>query len=336
MRLNLNKILNSFLTIISVAYLSGVCMWLILRFLFHDSWWWLFFLNALSLYIFAFIPVIFICLLFLRNKILTVLLVLLFLVPMFLFGELFIPKKASISAYNISVMTYNLNFNTNHNSKIIFSIHASEADVIALQELNVTTAELIKIELIKKYPFQILNPANDVSGMGIISRLPIKQSNDDLPGVWLGRPQIIDLELNGELIKIINIHSTSIVLDSFSTIKEGVISREEQAHFLIDYIQKYNYPTIIMGDFNLTDQNHAYKILTNKLTDAWRRKGFGFGHTFPGGAGRYKIYGKYIPQWLFRIDYIFYTSRFNIKKIYLGEWDGISDHRPIVAKLLLK
>jgi len=333
-RLNINKLLATFWAAVFWAYLSGVYVWLILKFLFYDRWWWLFFLNSLSLYLFVLVPVVLIYAWFLKNKIIAFLSALLFLVAILFFGGLFVHEQAIISKYNISVMTYNIfGFNIDDNDKIITSVRHSGADVVALQELNNITAELVKKELIREYPFQILNPASGVHGMGVISRMPIKEIPDQLLGNWLGKPQIIELELNDRLVKVVNIHSTSVVLDSFLSIKHGVEAREQQARSLVDYVKKYKGPIIVAGDFNTTDQSYAYKILTSALIDSWRDKGFGFGHTFPGGVNRYKIHGILIPQWLFRVDYIFHTTHFNTQEIYIGEWNDISDHRPVIAKL---
>jgi endonuclease/exonuclease/phosphatase family metal-dependent hydrolase len=100
---------------------------------------------------------------------------------------------------------------------------------------------------------------------------------------------------------------------------------------------------IVAGDLNATDQNHAYELIANELHDAWRRVGFGFGHTFPGhptrdeGGSRPSILGLSSPLWLIRIDYIFHSQELEATSARLGLYPGPggSDHRGVVATLTL-
>jgi hypothetical protein len=73
------------------------------------------------------------------------------------------------------------------------------------------------------------------------------------------------------------------------------------------------------------------------LHDAWREEGFGLGHTFPGsdipGSSRPNFGSWYVPQWLARIDYIFYSTHWEALEARLARVDGVSDHRGVVAIL---
>jgi endonuclease/exonuclease/phosphatase family metal-dependent hydrolase len=68
--------------------------------------------------------------------------------------------------------------------------------------------------------------------------------------------------------------------------------------------------------------------------------GWGVGHTFPGvlssKSKRLNIAGVDVPTWLIRIDYVFHSSHFHAVEAHIGPWDGYSDHRPVIAKLVLK
>ena len=116
-------------------------------------------------------------------------------------------------------------------------------------------------------------------------------------------------------------------------------AREHQAQVVSEYAAQVETPLIVTADLNATDQNHAYHIVTDQLNDAWREVGWGLGHTFPGGQiptmPRLTISGTPWPQWLARIDYIFFSDDWQAVAAHTGLWDGFSDHRPVIAILLL-
>jgi endonuclease/exonuclease/phosphatase (EEP) superfamily protein YafD len=99
-------------------------------------------------------------------------------------------------------------------------------------------------------------------------------------------------------------------------------------------------PLIVTTEFNATDQSRAYRIITQQLGDAWREAGLGFGHTFPGGPSpgiwRPMIFDYPLPMWVARIDYSFHSHHWQAIRAELGRWDGVSDHRPVIAVLKLK
>ncbi len=107
--------------------------------------------------------------------------------------------------------------------------------------------------------------------------------------------------------------------------------RERAAQIVATFAANHPHPTIVLTDFNVTDQTTAYAILTGPLRDAWREAGWGFGHTW----GRTVIRGVRIPVWFVRIDYVFYSPHWRALSAHTGPWDGISDHRAVSATLVL-
>jgi endonuclease/exonuclease/phosphatase (EEP) superfamily protein YafD len=86
-------------------------------------------------------------------------------------------------------------------------------------------------------------------------------------------------------------------------------------------------PGILMGDFNLTDQNDNYTLLSDAgLTDAFRAAGWGFGFTWP---SRSRIG---LLRLLVRIDYIWHSAHFRTIHAWVGP-DAGSDHLPVLARL---
>jgi vancomycin resistance protein VanJ len=117
--------------------------------------------------------------------------------------------------------------------------------------------------------------------------------------------------------------------------------REDQCRLLAEFAGAHPGRLIFAGDLNATDQNAAHAIVTHNMIDAWREAGWGMGHTFPGkptpdiGGSRPVILGIPVPQWLVRIDYIFHSNDLKTIDARLGPGDGGSDHRPIMATLVL-
>ncbi|NJO84853.1 MAG: hypothetical protein HC828_20205, partial [Blastochloris sp.] len=55
----------------------------------------------------------------------------------------------------------------------------------------------------------------------------------------------------------------------------------DQIEHLLSEIEPISGPLVVMGDFNMSDREPGYKLLTGSLRDAFREAGWGFGFTFP-------------------------------------------------------
>jgi endonuclease/exonuclease/phosphatase (EEP) superfamily protein YafD len=321
----------------SWLYLSFLWAGLLLRAIFADKWWWLGFANFLTLY--WFLPLLIIIPLALVGKKRG-----LFIVSgtstavfLLLFSRLFLPNlPASSTDTTLTIMSYNL-LGTNQDWPAIqAAILASNADIVALQELNREMADSIRQKLVVQYPYQILDTQDS-----LISRFPITLTRITLPGNWGSPPQIYLADFKGEQITLINAHFYASVHNYDRPLMDWVFrEREEQARIVGEFAAESGMPTIVAADFNATDQSKAYHIMTDELADAWGEAGLGLGHTFPGGPSpgveRPVLWGRPFPMWVVRIDYIFYSDDWTAVDAALGEWDGTSDHRPVIAKLALK
>ncbi len=123
--------------------------------------------------------------------------------------------------------------------------------------------------------------------------------------------------------------------------EQSIRQREEQSHRIVDFVGAHTtQPIIVTGDFNMTDQNVSYNFVAGVLRDSWREAGLGLGHTFPSNnlnaRPTFNVAGLYPMMWLVRIDYIFHSAHWHAVSADLGNWDGQSDHRPVIVKLLLK
>jgi endonuclease/exonuclease/phosphatase (EEP) superfamily protein YafD len=331
--------LFSVLIILSWSYVTLLWLYIFLKFTFQDRWWWLGFLNSFTPYWFA--PLLFVVPLAftMRQRLLQMVSLVSVGVFLILFGQLLVPKwnKGNPTEPTLTVMTYNL-FGGNQDWDAIHqTISSSNADVIALQELNREMAAMIQTELMEKYPHQIIDSQDS-----LISRYPITLTDATLSDSWGSPPKIYMIDVNGQPITLLNAHFYASLpnFDDRYFMDWVFREREHQAQLVTQFAAQVKTPLIVTADFNATDQSQAYQVITGQLKDSWREAGWGFGHTFPGGPipdlPRPTVAGRQIPMWIARIDYIFYSDNLEAVEAKLGTWDGISDHRPVIAVLELQ
>jgi endonuclease/exonuclease/phosphatase (EEP) superfamily protein YafD len=333
--------MRRWLTRLVEAYVAGLLGWALLRALAGDRWWWIFVLNTFALYLFVPLPAAALVALRSRRRRLWVAVGTGLALAGWCFGTLWLPRWPPREARGptLTALTFNTLGFSQRPEATLAAILAAGADVVALQELNPEMASVLRAKALDQYPYQILDPQPGVTGMGVISRYPLARSEETLPGAWAGQPQLLRLDLSGVAIELLNIHARATDItsaDRVGTIRE----RERQAQALAAFAAGRSAPLVVLGDFNTGDQSVAYATVAGALRDAWREVGAGIGNTFPGaassGSSRTKIGGVYVPQWLVRIDYIFHSHHWQTLEASIGPWDGVSDHRPVLAKLALR
>ena len=108
------------------------------------------------------------------------------------------------------------------------------------------------------------------------------------------------------------------------TYREGALRRAEQAQILRRRIAQESLPVLVVGDFNSTPHQWAYRHIAEGLqrTDRWSP--WGRGGTFP-------------AQWpIVRIDHVLAGPAWEIVGTRVPGVEGaalMSDHRPVVARL---
>lgn len=347
-RESIRRWLDARLVTLARVYFTLLFGWKILHAFFGDRWAALFLLNTFSAYLFLPLPII--CLIAWKTRRREVWFgsAITFIIAVILYGNLFTPKFAlNTSSTPLSVMTYNmLGYNTARPEVVIKTIRQANADVVAIQELNPEAAELIHHELVHEYPYQILDPQAGVIGAGVISRFPLRDTGETLPGEWIGVPQILSLDWNGSAVTLLHVHMHPTYVSPITLIvapeiaEQSIRRREEQSRRIVAFVNAQPaLPLIVTGDFNLTDQHTGYQLLTTVLRDAWHQAGWGLGHTFPSNNLNARhtpnIAGMYPMMWLVRIDYIFHSPHWRAISAETGPWDGFSDHRPVIVNLIL-
>ena len=330
---------------LSWFFMALLLAWFVGYLVIGDRWRYFGLVNLLAVYLFLPLPFLLLSAVIMKRTSLWVGFTLGLVAFIFLWGFQFNPFRLPvfrkvISEPALSVMTYNVLAWHDYTGPIIQTILHEKPDVLFIQELNNNLARTLQNELIDEYPYQILQPADNPTGIGVISRLPINETGVVMPGGWIGGPQVLSLDWQEMQITIVNIHMTSTTgINSRAHIERTFDQREDQARMLVEFARGRG-PIIVAGDANSAPQNDSYRILASELEDAWRKAGFGLGHTFPGstipGSDRPRMGNWYVPAWLTRIDYIFHSDHFETVEARTALIDGVSDHRGVLAVLMVR
>lgn len=242
----------------------------------------------------------------------------------YLFGGLFLTGPSGQKAcqvpksVSLRVMTYNISHGLASSAALVDVMERSGAEVIALQELPSGQADIVREELKDLYPHQVFY-GKGFSGIALLSQYPIlDEESFTLKGP---RPYLrAKVDVEGEPLMIFVAHPV-VRMGPGSHDAPGRSDMQRLAEMALGEGR-----TILLGDFNFTDQNQGYRVLTRAgLVDAHRSAGWGLGLTYPkkGWSG-----GVRLP--LVRIDFVFLAGEICAQRAWVGE-DGGSDHLPVLA-----
>ena len=334
--------MRSIVRVASWAYLIMLLAWFLAYLLTSDRFVFLSLINYLAVYLFFPLPLVLIAALLSKQRELWIGFSLGALAFFWLWGSLFFPslKRPASTSPTLTVMTYNVLAWHQFNSAVLQTIRAEDPDIVLLQELNHGLAKALQAELGTEYPYQVLEPVDNPTGIGVISKYPIHPTGERLPMNWVGGPQVLELLWNGEKITLVNFHMYPTTrLGPRDVVEASIRSREAEARLLADLAHRSGL-VIMGGDANTTSLSKSYRILTSELQDAWHQAGFGLGHTFPGstipGSDRPHLGSWYVPPWMVRIDYVFHSTDWVTLSARLARFDGVSDHRGVIAVLKLE
>lgn len=254
-----------------------------------------------------------------------------------LYGVRFQPRQvAPKEPHMITVMTHNLNAFNDDTGALRDLTLREQVDVLFLQELGRWIQPITPTDLEESLPNSIINPTHNLYGMGIFSQFPLRTvAAPELAPFSQHTQAAIVAHPTGDILAI-NIHNISVSLEGPSfpqKIRREMAERQAVAEATLALINRLNLPAIVAGDFNSTEFSRTHARYEQLLIDVWDAKGRGFGHTFPGGPVRPKVLGIPSPEWYVRIDYVFVTPDFAVEDARIGHWNGMSDHRPVVATL---
>src|SRR5205807_2175283 len=118
-------------------------------------------------------------------------------------------------------------------ARVIEVIRAEDPDVVMLQEVGPQLSMALRDQLRTEYPYQVRAPSSGVSGMATISKLPLRERDEQLPLRWVGPPQVMSLDWQGQHLSLVNVHMN---IPPFAPELQG--TRELQAQALVDYARR--------------------------------------------------------------------------------------------------
>ena len=334
MKLKSRRIRCQDLVAVSGAYLLMLFAWLGLYLATGDRFTVIGLLNFVAIFLFVPLALVLIVAITCRSRWLGIGFIIGAAALIWFWGDLFIPRfNRDLSGEpTLSVMTYNVLAWHSQYEPILETIRLENPDVLLLQELNHGLADILQKDLIDDYPYQVLDPVDNPTGIGVISKFPIQPSEVILPQLWA--------DWNGAQITLVNFHMFPTTgLWPLDEVDRSIRFREQEARILAG-LANQSHSSIMGGDANTTSLSDAYKTITGILTDAYRSAGFGLGHTFPGstipGSDRPHIGRLYLPAWVTRIDYVFHSDDWITISARTAHIDGVSDHRGVIVELAQK
>lgn len=237
--------------------------------------------------------------------------------PMYLPRNITPPSDAQL----LKVLTYNINLSPSDLEQIADDIRTIDADIVAIQEVTIASANLFDAALSQQYPYRALHPVQGFHGQGILSKYPIIE--DEFWKMYLGHQRAV-IDVNGTEITVYNVHPVHHVLPFWGF---DIRPRTEEVNAFLAKAAQDDTPILIAGDMNMTDQAGDYQLITRTVSDSYREVGYGMGTTFPAHI-------PFLPS-LVRIDYVFHSDEFTAIKADVLTSTGGSDHRPLVVGLAL-
>jgi vancomycin resistance protein VanJ len=231
--------------------------------------------------------------------------------------------SASAPTFRLRVMTFNAHYSNEDGQGVARMIRAENPDLVALQEFTSPLSSSLPSELASDYPYALLDDA-ELPRLGLISRYPLIVRSPP-PGSWRTLAAALTTPV-GE-VSLWNVHSASSVSQSgWETQRQTFLAIARQ-------VTAQRVPTIVLGDFNTTDQAENYRLIADHLTDVHRAVGWGLGFTFPGRWLDESGLSLPVATPMLRIDHVFVSEHWMPEDVRVVPEGPGSDHFPVVTTL---
>lgn len=261
------------------------------------------------------------------------------------YTPMLLPKSANVpdNTPRLTVQSFNILSATDEYAAIAQIILETDADIVGVQELGIPAAEYLNVVLANAYPHQALHPQeNGWQGQGVFSKYAITEDEywqytdfSFIPYTEAQRAhghQRVEINFDSQTLVVYNIHPYppidwrgGVTIIPFP---EDDVSHQMAMQRVTARIMQETAPTILLGDFNFSDQHTEYQRIVEQFTDAYRSVSVGPGYTYPAGG-----FGPLPP--LMRLDYVFHSEHFAAVAARVLPYNAPSDHRPVLAELAL-
>ncbi|MFN8532385.1 MAG: endonuclease/exonuclease/phosphatase family protein [Dehalococcoidia bacterium] len=225
---------------------------------------------------------------------------------LFLPGLISVPTIPAPDAQRITVASWNTLQDNDDAEALRSTILDSGATVVAIQELSPEQAELLASDpaIGQRFRHRALYGRDRYLGIGILSAYPIlEEGTREFPPVVWAR-----IDVRGRSVLVVNAHPLPGRIAWLHVGSQALpvgfngVPRDDQITTILamlDALRKPGEPLLLVGDFNITEREPAYRELTAHLQDAKRAAGFGFQNTWK------SWFLLQLPLAVLRIDYLF-------------------------------
>lgn len=197
------------------------------------------------------------------------------------------PVIQTAGTTRLTVMTWNLEVGSKAPAQALAGIldppGKGMPDVVALQELTPRVADALEAsdEVKSAYPYRVLEPRDDVRGMGILSSIPL------VKGAYGAFPMLLTAGLllpDDTRVDLLDVHPLPPRTSTIAGIPWGIDTRQrdKELESLRASVDRSADPTrvILIGDLNTTPFEPGYGIVARDMVDAHERIGSGTGFTW--------------------------------------------------------
>jgi endonuclease/exonuclease/phosphatase (EEP) superfamily protein YafD len=182
------------------------------------------------------------------------------------------PVRAPGPEPALRVMTYNVNFGIPGDGPTLAAIEAGNADVVFLQEVNTGWERALRPRFAAVFPYMALYPRAAAGGIGVMSRLPIREQKLILPegdGWFPALRLLLDSPLGP--VQALVVHLRPPVSDGGSFVSGHFTAPAIHEKEITRFCQALdrNLPTMVVGDFNEEEDGRAIAYLARA---DWRMK----------------------------------------------------------------
>jgi vancomycin resistance protein VanJ len=247
-------------------------------------------------------------------------------------GLVSLPAARDLGGFDVQVLSWNLETSLGVRPEaVVDQLRASEAGIVALQEVSPAVADAIEADAMIRelFPYRVLRPDDGVLGMALLSRYPISDQEvlTDPPAIRA----LLDVE--GERIVVVAGHPLPARIATVTPLRLpiGFDATERDASItvvrrLLDDAGPAEHQ-LLLGDFNVTDREPAYRDLAVGLVDAHAEVGQGTGSSWRPARL------KHLPLGIVRIDFVFSSPGLRPTSVSTDCTPRGSDHCLIKASL---
>jgi vancomycin resistance protein VanJ len=231
-----------------------------------------------------------------------------------MFGHLMLPADATGGAYDLRVLSHNVDAGNPDPERTARHLLGADADLVALEELTSSEMKVFKASFAKTYPYQVTRDT-----VALWSKYPLVETKSVDVGFSWTRALRAEVKTPKGPVEVYVAHLASVRVGTsgFTSDQRNDTIKALGRQIAADKSSG----VIVMGDFNGTVNDRSLAPLTAGLRSAQGAAGTGFGFTWPAA----------FP--MARIDHILVRG-VTPTKAWVMSSTG-SDHRPVVAELRL-